>query len=181
MGHIRVEPEVILYLLFFLPNLSFYFGLTDQLLSNLAKFLVSVCFIKRARLTLSPKGFLMGFLSCLAVFTPEVNLFLIPVVLLASFSEELVFRAVLQGKYGVLPSSLLFVLWHVPKLLSEPPYVLLSVFTLSLFWGLIYERTGDFSLVFSSHFFYDLFLSSGGSGPLWLSVVLVFVYVFRFW
>ena len=179
MGHVYLE--IILFLLFFLPNLSFYLGITDSLTSNLLKFIISLHVLKKSKLRFSSKGFLLGLLSCVLLLPNTIDLFLIPILLLASFSEELIFRVEFQQRYGVLSSSLLFLLWHIPKLLVEPFYVFPSILIMSLFWGLIYEKTNDFSLVFSSHFFYDLFLSSGGGGPIWLSLSLVFIYIFKFW
>lgn len=75
---------------------------------------------------------------------------------LISFSEELMFRGIIQTHFGLILSSLLFALIHV-RYLSKP-VLFTSVVGISFLLGILYEVTGNVLVTMSAHFFIDFIM-----------------------
>lgn len=78
-----------------------------------------------------------------------IDLFFIS--LLAGISEELLFRGVLQVKYGIILASLLFGLAHF----VTPAYAVVAVI-MGFYIGYIYQVSGSLLVPVQLHFIYDL-------------------------
>ena len=70
-----------------------------------------------------------------------------------SFSEELLFRGVIQTSFGLVLSSLLFAFIHV-RYLSKP-VLFGSVVGISFLIGVLYEITGNLMTTITAHFLID--------------------------
>lgn len=76
--------------------------------------------------------------------------------LLVAFCEELLFRGVLQTKFGLIAASLIFAIVHFRYLSNL--FLLIDVVILSFFIGLIYEWTDNLAVPFVMHFVIDCLL-----------------------
>ncbi|PBB05484.1 CPBP family intramembrane glutamic endopeptidase [Salimicrobium humidisoli] len=85
----------------------------------------------------------------------------VPAILLLTaviaFSEEMLFRGVLQPLTGFVPASLLFAFVHF-RYLSRP-LLFTGVLIISFLFGFIYEQTQALTYVVSAHFFVDFTLA----------------------
>jgi len=75
---------------------------------------------------------------------------------LVAFSEELLFRGVIQTKVGLIAASIIFAIIHVRYLFNW--YLFLNIILLSLLIGLIYEWTDNLAVTMMMHFIIDFFL-----------------------
>ncbi|WP_273852230.1 CPBP family intramembrane glutamic endopeptidase [Guptibacillus spartinae] len=73
-----------------------------------------------------------------------------------SFSEELLFRGVIQTYFGLIFSSLLFAFIHV-RYLSKP-VLFISVVGISFLIGILYEVTGNLLSTITAHFLIDFIM-----------------------
>ncbi|MBU9723991.1 MULTISPECIES: CPBP family intramembrane glutamic endopeptidase [Bacillaceae] len=73
-----------------------------------------------------------------------------------AFSEELLFRGVLQTYLGLLPASIIFALIHFRYL--HKPFLFVFTVILSLFLGILYWYTGNLLTVMICHFLIDYLL-----------------------
>lgn len=71
--------------------------------------------------------------------------------LLAGIGEEVLFRGVIQNKFGLLVASLLFGLAHA----ITPAYVIVAAL-MGLYIGFLYEYHGSLLVAIQLHFTYDL-------------------------
>ncbi|MDZ5712038.1 CPBP family intramembrane glutamic endopeptidase [Jeotgalibacillus haloalkalitolerans] len=78
------------------------------------------------------------------------------ITLLIAFSEELLFRGVIQTQIGFIPASLIFIAVHVRYLKNI--YLLINVTILSFLLGYVYEYTESLWSVFIIHFIIDYIL-----------------------
>ena len=78
------------------------------------------------------------------------------ICLVVSFSEELLFRGVIQTNFGIVIASLIFALVHY-RYLSHW-FLFLNVVTLSFVIGYIYMRTGNLAVTVAMHFIIDFLL-----------------------
>jgi hypothetical protein len=69
---------------------------------------------------------------------------------LAGFAEELLFRGVLQAKFGIAIASIVFGLVHC----VTPAYIVVAT-AIGLFIGLVYHASGSLLLVIQLHAVYD--------------------------
>ncbi|WP_053219364.1 CPBP family intramembrane glutamic endopeptidase [Virgibacillus senegalensis] len=76
--------------------------------------------------------------------------------LLVAFSEEALFRGVLQTELGYLTASAIFALVHVRYLTK--PVLLLGVVMISFYLGWMYELTNNLLVTMTAHFVVDFIL-----------------------
>ncbi len=74
-----------------------------------------------------------------------------------SFSEELLFRGVIQTSFGLVLSSLLFAIIHV-RYLSKP-VLFSSVVVISFLIGVLYEVTDNLMTTITAHFLIDFVMA----------------------
>lgn len=99
-----------------------------------------------------------------SLYDPNVRLvadifplsFMVFYFLANGFVEELLFRGALQYWLGLLPTAIIFTLAHVSY--YKKPLMLLEVFTLGLFIGLLYQASQSLWLCTLSHAFYNWML-----------------------
>jgi uncharacterized protein len=77
--------------------------------------------------------------------------------LLIAFSEELLFRGVIQTHFGLFVASIVFALLHVRYL--EKWFLFVMVVLLSFFLGYIYQRTNSLWVTIFAHFLIDFILA----------------------
>jgi uncharacterized protein len=77
--------------------------------------------------------------------------------LLIAFSEELLFRGVIQTHFGLFIASIVFALLHVRYL--EKWFLFVMVVLLSFFLGYIYQRTNSLWVTIFAHFLIDFILA----------------------
>ncbi|MFD2807680.1 hypothetical protein SAMN05216565_11146 [Litchfieldia salsa] len=75
------------------------------------------------------------------------------VCFLISFTEELLFRGILQTHFGLYTASIVFALLHVRYLYKW--VLLLSVVVLSFLLGVVYELTDNLWITIFTHFLID--------------------------
>mgnify|MGYP001332555426 FL=1 len=76
--------------------------------------------------------------------------------LLVAFCEELLFRGVLQEKFGLIVASVIFAVIHFRYL--DKIFLFTGVLFLGFFIGIIYEWTGNLAVTFFMHFVIDFLL-----------------------
>lgn len=74
-----------------------------------------------------------------------------------AFSEELLFRGVIQTHFGLFVASTVFALLHVRYL--EKLFLFAMVVLLSFFLGYIYELTNSLWVTIFAHFLIDFVLA----------------------
>ncbi|WP_251555242.1 CPBP family intramembrane glutamic endopeptidase [Neobacillus muris] len=75
---------------------------------------------------------------------------------IVSFSEELLFRGIIQTKAGLLLASIIFAVVHYRYLFNW--YLFLNIVSLSLLIGIIYEWSGNLAVTIMMHFVIDFLL-----------------------
>jgi uncharacterized protein len=78
------------------------------------------------------------------------------IALIVAFSEELLFRGIIQTELGLIAASIIFALIHYRYLFNW--FLLLNIITLSFVIGLIYQWTENLSVTFVMHFVIDFLL-----------------------
>ncbi|GAF65337.1 putative protease [Bacillus sp. TS-2] len=87
----------------------------------------------------------------------EINIpTIISLCMLISFTEELLFRGVLQTNFGLWFASIVFALLHI-RYLSKP-ILLLGVVSISFFLGYVFMVTENLWVTIFAHFCIDLIL-----------------------
>lgn len=76
---------------------------------------------------------------------------LVLISLLAGFAEELLFRGVLQVKFGIIGASILFGLVHA----VSPAYMIVTA-VMGLYIGILFQWSGSLLVPVQLHFIYDL-------------------------
>jgi uncharacterized protein len=76
---------------------------------------------------------------------------------LIAFSEELLFRGVIQTHVGLIAASVIFAILHVRYLTKW--FLLMMVVLLSFFLGYIYDITGSLWVTIFAHFLIDFVLA----------------------
>lgn len=76
------------------------------------------------------------------------------IALLSGISEEIFFRGILQNGIGLIPSSIVFALLHFPS--KEFLVYSLWTFLAGLFFGNIYEMTGNLFIPIVAHIINNL-------------------------
>lgn len=77
--------------------------------------------------------------------------------LLIAFSEELLFRGIMQTHFGLFVASIIFALLHVRYL--EKLFLFTMVVLLSFFLGYIYQLTNSLWVTIFAHFLIDFILA----------------------
>lgn len=125
-----------------------YFSSSTELWIQLAAGIISGCFfaliltITLANLRWTRKVYRLSYELYRSIDPNPWEILLIAVT--AGWSEELVFRALLQPALGILLTSLLFALAHVGAKLRQIAYLQYgaAVFILSVGLGIIYDKLG---------------------------------------
>lgn len=73
-----------------------------------------------------------------------------------AFSEELLFRGIIQAKVGLIMASIIFAIIHYRYLFNW--YLFLNIILLSFLIGFIYEWTGNLAVTIMMHFVIDFLL-----------------------
>ncbi len=76
---------------------------------------------------------------------------LVVISLLAGIGEEMIFRGVLQTRFGIVIASIVFGLMHSVSV----AYVVVTII-MGLYIGIIFESTGSLLVPIQLHFVYDL-------------------------
>ncbi|AMX83066.1 CAAX protease [Geobacillus subterraneus] len=76
---------------------------------------------------------------------------------LIAVTEEWLFRGIVQTHWGLWAASAIFAVLHVRYL--EKWFLFLMVIVLSLFLGVLYERTGSLWVTVTAHFLIDFVLA----------------------
>ncbi len=90
------------------------------------------------------------------IFRNKPILQIIWIASLVAFSEELLFRGIIQTKVGLILASLIFAIIHFRYLHNW--YLFLNIVLLSFFIGFIYEHTNNFAVTITMHFVIDFLL-----------------------
>ena len=78
------------------------------------------------------------------------------IALFVAFSEELLFRGIVQTKVGLMMASIIFAIIHYRYLFNW--YLFLNIILLSFFIGFIYKWTGNLAVTIIMHFVIDFLL-----------------------
>ena len=81
---------------------------------------------------------------------------IIVIAAFVAFSEELLFRGIIQTKLGLILASIIFAVIHYRYLFNW--YLFLNIVLLSFVIGVIYQWTGNFAVTFIMHFVIDFLL-----------------------
>ena len=96
-----------------------------------------------------------------SVYDPNVRMLadsfnlwvMIPYFFVNALAEELLFRGALQNWFGLLPTVVLFTLAHVSY--YKRPLLLVEVFVLGIFIGVLYQQSGSLWVCTICHTFYN--------------------------
>lgn len=83
-----------------------------------------------------------------------LNIMLIAVIV--AFSEELLFRGIIQTKVGLVLASIIFAIIHYRYLFNW--FLFLNIVLLSFFIGIIYQWTNNLAVTIIMHFVIDFLL-----------------------
>ncbi|WHY75913.1 type II CAAX endopeptidase family protein [Neobacillus sp. WH10] len=78
------------------------------------------------------------------------------IALLVAFSEELLFRGIIQTKVGLILASIIFAIIHYRYLFNW--FLFVNIVLLSFFIGIVYEWTGNLAVTIIMHFVIDFLL-----------------------
>ena len=90
------------------------------------------------------------------IFKNKNILQIIWIAALVAFSEELLFRGIIQTKIGLIFASVIFAVIHYRYLFNW--YLFFNIVLLSFFIGFIYEWTNNFAVTIVMHFIIDFLL-----------------------
>ncbi|CDO02009.1 CAAX amino terminal protease self-immunity [Oceanobacillus picturae] len=76
--------------------------------------------------------------------------------LLVAWSEEMLFRGVIQTSFGYVFASVFFAIIHLRYL--KKPVLLVSVLMISFYIGYLFEQTGNLFVTITAHFIVDFLL-----------------------
>jgi uncharacterized protein len=78
------------------------------------------------------------------------------IALLVAFSEELLFRGIIQTELGMIAASIIFAIVHY-RYLSHW-FLLMNILLLSFFIGYVFHLTNNLAVTFMTHFIIDFLL-----------------------
>ncbi|WP_442594609.1 CPBP family intramembrane glutamic endopeptidase [Neobacillus sp. D3-1R] len=78
------------------------------------------------------------------------------IALVVAFSEELLFRGIIQTKLGLIIASIIFAIIHYRYLFNW--FLFINIIVLSFVIGSIYQWTGNLAVTFVMHFVVDFLL-----------------------
>lgn len=90
------------------------------------------------------------------VFAKRGPIHIIFLSFVVGFSEELLFRGLLQTTYGLIPATIIFAVIHFRYLFNK--FLFTVTLGLSLLLGLLYMYTGNLITVIVCHMFIDMIL-----------------------
>lgn len=90
------------------------------------------------------------------VFTPRSYVHIAVISAIVAFSEEVLFRGVIQTHFGLFISSTIFALIHYRYLFNM--FLMTNVVTLSFLIGFIYMKTDNLAVTIFMHFLIDFLL-----------------------
>lgn len=134
--------------LFQLFNFSDYRGWMIGVLAGLAIFSFDIILMNR----LPEKYYDDGGIND-RIFTDRGFFRIIWIAFLVAFSEELLFRGVIQTQFGIWIASIVFALCHIRYLTNW--FLFLNTVVISFLIGILYEWTGNLASVFAMHFVID--------------------------
>ncbi|MGP4065201.1 CPBP family intramembrane glutamic endopeptidase [Oceanobacillus sp. M65] len=76
--------------------------------------------------------------------------------LLVAWTEEMLFRGVIQTSFGYVFASVFFAIVHIRYL--KKPVLLASVLMISFYIGYLFEQTGNLFVTITAHFIVDFLL-----------------------
>ncbi len=85
------------------------------------------------------------------IFSDARFLDLVIISLLAGFAEELLFRGIIQVRFGIIPASILFGLVHF----ISPAYAIITMI-MGFYIGIFFHVYGTLLIPIQLHFIYDL-------------------------
>lgn len=78
------------------------------------------------------------------------------IAFVVSFSEELLFRGIIQTKVGLITASIIFAIIHYRYLFNW--FLFINIILVSFMIGLIYNMTGNLAVTMTMHFVIDFLL-----------------------
>ncbi|MFJ7725517.1 lysostaphin resistance A-like protein [Neobacillus sp. NPDC097160] len=90
------------------------------------------------------------------IFKNRHVIHILVIALFVAFSEELLFRGIIQTKVGLILASIIFAIIHYRYLFNW--FLFLNIVLLSFFIGLVYECTGNLAVTIMMHFVIDFLL-----------------------
>lgn len=90
------------------------------------------------------------------VFAPRSYVHIAVISAIVAFSEEILFRGVIQTHFGLFISSTIFALIHYRYLFNK--FLMTNVLTLSFLIGFIYMKTNNLAVTIFMHFLIDFLL-----------------------
>jgi uncharacterized protein len=90
------------------------------------------------------------------IFKKRNALHILCIAALVAFSEELLFRGIIQTKVGLIFASLIFAIIHYRYLFNW--FLFANIVTLSFVIGAIYEWTDNLAVTITMHFIIDFLL-----------------------
>ncbi|MEH7075636.1 CPBP family intramembrane glutamic endopeptidase [Neobacillus drentensis] len=90
------------------------------------------------------------------IFKYRKMIHIIIIALFVAFSEELLFRGIIQTKVGLILASIIFAIIHYRYLFNL--FLFVNIVLLSFFIGIIYEWTDNLAVTIVMHFVIDFLL-----------------------
>lgn len=90
------------------------------------------------------------------IFKQKNILHILWIAALVAFSEELLFRGIIQTKVGLILASFIFAIIHYRYLFNW--YLFINIVLLSFIIGIIYETTNNLAITIIMHFVIDFLL-----------------------
>ncbi|WML40401.1 type II CAAX endopeptidase family protein [Neobacillus sp. OS1-2] len=90
------------------------------------------------------------------IFKNRNVLHIIVIAFFVAFSEELLFRGIIQTKVGLILASIIFAIIHYRYLFNW--FLFVNIVLLSFIIGMIYEWTGNLAITITMHFVIDFLL-----------------------
>ena len=90
------------------------------------------------------------------IFKNRNTLHIIIIALFVAFSEELLFRGIIQTKVGLILASVIFAIIHYRYLFNW--FLFVNIVLLSFFIGIIFEWTDNLAVTIVMHFVIDFLL-----------------------
>ncbi|WP_040208310.1 CPBP family intramembrane glutamic endopeptidase [Neobacillus jeddahensis] len=90
------------------------------------------------------------------IFKNRNGFHILVIALFVAFSEELLFRGIIQTKVGLIMASIIFAVIHYRYLFNW--FLFMNIVLLSFFIGVIYDLTENLAVTITMHFVIDFLL-----------------------
>lgn len=90
------------------------------------------------------------------IFRDKKILHIAFIALFVAFSEELLFRGIIQSQLGLIAASIIFAIIHYRYLFNW--FLFINIILLSFVIGYLYSMTNNLAVTFVMHFIVDFFL-----------------------